>query len=113
MRREGKGSQGRPDIFVFYRTWYKMENMRLQKFIANSGYCSRRKAEKLIADGQSVYVNDKLAVVGMEVGDDDEICIDGMLINGKQEKVYIKLNKPAGYSSTSAKFKNEKNGIGC
>ncbi len=83
--------------------------MILQKFIANSGYCSRRKAEKLISAGQSVYVNDKLAAVGMEVGDDDKVCVDGVLINIKQKKVYIKLNKPVGYSSTSAKFRSEKN----
>ena len=86
-----------------------MKSIRLQKFIANTGYCSRRKAEKLILDGQSVYVNDKPAVVGMEVNDNDEVRIDGVLINVKQKKVYIKLNKPVGYSSTSAKFKSEKN----
>ena len=83
--------------------------MILQKFIANTGYCSRRKAEKLIAEGLSVYVNNKLATVGMEVSDEDEVRIDNMLISVKQDKVYIKLNKPAGYTSTSAKFKSEKN----
>lgn len=87
----------------------EMKGIRLQKFIANTGYCSRRKAEKLIADGQSVYVNGELAVVGIQVDDNDEVRIDDVLISVKQKKVYIKLNKPAGYSSTSAKFKSEKN----
>ncbi len=83
--------------------------MKLQKLIASTGYCSRRKAEKLILNGKNVYVNNKLATVGMRVDEGDEVCIDNVLINTKQKKVYIKLNKPVGYTSTSAKFDSEKN----
>ena len=83
--------------------------MKLQKLIASTGYCSRRQAEKLILSGKSVYVNNKLATVGMEADENDEVRIDDMSINTKQKKVYIKVNKPEEYASTSAKVNGEKN----
>ena len=83
--------------------------MKLQKLIATTGYCSRRQAEKLILGGKRVYVNDKLATVGMEADENDKVCIDDTPINTKQKKVYIKINKPEEYASTSAKVKGEKN----
>ena len=96
-------------VSVFNLDKDKIGDMKLQKFIASTGYCSRRKAEKLILGGQTVYVNNKLATVGMETDGSDEVRINKVLVNDKQKKIYIKLNKPVEYSSTSAKFNGEKN----
>ncbi len=79
-----------------------MEEMRLQKYIANSGYCSRRKAEELILDGK-VSVN---GVVVTELGtkvvaDKDEIFIEGKKIQIVQNYKYVLLNKPVGYVTTA------------
>ena len=85
-----------------------MENQVLQKFIANSGHCSRRKAEAFIKDGR-VFVNDKMAELGQRVGSEDEVKVNGIKINVLDEKIYIKLNKPEGYVCTNRRFKDEKN----
>lgn len=80
----------------------------LQKFIAESGYCSRRRAEELIKQGD-VFVNGEVAEPGMKADDKDEIKIFGKIIGLPEEKIYIKMNKPAGYVCTSREFKGEKN----
>jgi len=82
--------------------------MRLQKKIAESGYCSRRAAEKLIGEGV-VFVNGEVAVIGQTVTEDDEIMIDGKLLKNQSPKIYIALNKPPGYTCTNRRFKGEKN----
>lgn len=70
---------------------------RLQKVIANYGYCSRRKAEELIL-ANKVYVNGKLVnELGTKVDSSDKILIDGVLINNEVKKVYYLINKPSGY----------------
>ena len=86
-----------------------MTKERLQKYIAHTGYCSRRKADDLISNSRSVFVNGSLAESGMKVGENDEVMIDGVFIGGEKKKVYIKMNKPIGYTCTSRKFKGEKN----
>ena len=85
-----------------------IQKSRLQKVIAESGYCSRRAAEKLISEG-SVTVNGAVAEIGQNVTEDDQILIDGKPINNQTEKIYLALNKPAGYTCTSRRFKDEKN----
>jgi pseudouridine synthase len=87
--------------------------INLQKFIADSGYCARRKAGDLIKDGK-VKVNGGLAELGMKVDENDKVEIVGRggktAISKKEENfVYIKLNKPAGYTCTNRKFQGEKN----
>jgi pseudouridine synthase len=82
--------------------------MRLQKFIAESGYCSRRRAEELIREG-IVTVNGKIAVIGQSVAVGDKVLIDGKPLAGNDRKIYIALNKPKGYTCTNRLFKNEKN----
>ena len=80
---------------------------RLQKVIANSGYTSRRKAEILIQEGH-VKVNDIIIKeLGYKVEDNDEIKIDDILLETDQ-KVYILLNKPRGYLSTTEDDKGRK-----
>ncbi len=82
--------------------------MRLQKFIAESGYCSRRRAEELIREGV-VTVNNKVATIGQSVADGDRVLIDGEPIGRQARKIYIALNKPKGYTCTNRRFKDEKN----
>lgn len=81
----------------------------LQKYIADSGYCSRREAQRLIEEGR-VFVNGERAELGMRAGAEDEVRIDGRKISSlAKEKIYIKLYKPRGYTSTSRQFENERN----
>ena len=66
---------------------------RLQKVIAQAGIASRRKAEELIAQGK-VQVNGRTVTeMGVQVGPEDEVVVNGQKI-GKEEKVYFLLNKP-------------------
>ncbi|WP_433833539.1 23S rRNA pseudouridine(2604) synthase RluF [Flavobacterium anhuiense] len=78
------------------------ENLkRLNKFIGETGYCSRREADKLI-DEKRVTVNGAVAEMGTKVSADDEIRIDGKLIVEKNEKmVYLAFNKPVGIECTT------------
>lgn len=74
--------------------------MRINKFLAESGVCSRRSADKLIEDGQ-VKVNGKVCVIGQDV---DEFS-DNILVNGKKVTLsdtfdYYIMNKPKGYLCT-------------
>jgi 23S rRNA pseudouridine2605 synthase len=84
--------------------------IRLQKFLADQGVASRRKAEQFILDGR-VEVNGKVVTeLGSKVAPGKDIVkFDGKLI--KQEKTFVTfmLNKPAGYVCTTRNFENEKN----
>jgi len=80
----------------------------LQKYIADSGFCSRRKAEELIRVGE-VFVNGGQAKLGARVDFNDEVEVDGFKIKEKTENIYIILNKPIGYTCTNRTFKNEDN----
>lgn len=73
---------------------------RLNNYISASGLCSRRDADQWIMDGR-VTVNGVLAVVGMRVSDDDEVLVDGVKINSKEEHVTLLYFKPAGITCTS------------
>jgi pseudouridine synthase len=75
---------------------YGTDMERIQKRIAHSGYCSRRSAEALVAEGR-VTVNGQPASIGQIVTVDDDICIDGNVLGDEPEPVYIKCNKPIGY----------------
>lgn len=80
---------------------------RLQKVIANSGYCSRREAEKLILEGR-VKINDETVTeLGTKVKVKDEITIDNVKLN-KDDKVYYLLYKPRGVVSTVKDDKQRK-----
>lgn len=73
---------------------------RLNNYISASGLCSRRDADQWIMDGR-VTVNGVLAVVGMRVSDDDQVLVDGVEINSKEEHVTLLYFKPAGITCTS------------
>ncbi len=78
-----------------------MEKIRIQKMIADSGYCSRRKAEELISKGR-VKLNGHLVKLGDKCGFHDLITIDGerIYMPRKRNFVYIMMNKPRGYVTT-------------
>ncbi|HLV49286.1 MAG TPA: 23S rRNA pseudouridine(2604) synthase RluF [Aliidiomarina sp.] len=75
---------------------------RLNKFISESGFCSRREADGFIETGQ-VELNGKRAVVGEKVGPGDVVKVNGSLIKptAKDNFVFIVLNKPVGIVSTT------------
>ncbi|HEU4992507.1 MAG TPA: pseudouridine synthase, partial [Luteimonas sp.] len=80
--------------------------MRLNKFIADSGFCSRREADRLIAEGR-VAVDGVRARVGAELPEGAKVLVDGRPLAarqaapGKRRHVYIALNKPVGVTSTT------------
>ena len=74
--------------------------MRLNKFISETGVCSRREADKWIEAGR-VTLNGVPAALGHKVALGDEVRIDGNLIGAKQEAIYIALNKPVGITCTT------------
>ncbi len=74
--------------------------MRLNKFISETGRCSRREADKWIEAGR-VWWNGARATLGTRVGVGDEVRIDGELIGVKKKPIYIALNKPAGITCTT------------
>ncbi|MBD1565631.1 23S rRNA pseudouridine(2604) synthase RluF [Vibrio sp. SA48] len=73
---------------------------RLNKFISETGYCSRREADKLIEQGR-VTINGKLPEMGTKVQPDDDICIDDKPLKSKEKPIYIALNKPTGITCTT------------
>lgn len=75
-------------------------DISLNKFISETGFCSRREADKLIENG-SVTVNGKLPKLGNRVSYDDVIKIDGKSLKPKEKPIYIAFNKPIGVSSTT------------
>ena len=80
-----------------------MEEIRLQKFLANAGIASRRKCEELIIEGK-VSVNGKVVTeLGTKVNPDkDRVFYNGQeIVNGNNESIYILLNKPIGYVTTA------------
>lgn len=78
------------------------EGIRLNKFISETGYCSRREADKLIEAGR-VTVNGKPGEVGTKVTRNDDIRVDNKSLNLEKEYVYIALNKPVGITCTTEK----------
>ncbi len=74
--------------------------MRLNKFISETGVCSRREADGWIEQGR-VTVNGTVAVLGTQVDDGDDVCVDGKPVGQSKKDVYIALNKPVGITCTT------------
>tara|TARA_B100000989_G_scaffold110249_1_gene80863 strand:+ start:82 stop:774 length:693 start_codon:yes stop_codon:yes gene_type:complete len=77
-----------------------LDKKRINKYLSEVGFCSRRKADDYISDGR-VYINGKPALLGSKVNIEDEISVDGEVIQYKdKKKVYIAFNKPVGIECT-------------
>jgi 23S rRNA pseudouridine2605 synthase len=85
---KSKGTTARPGI-------------RLNRFIAESGVCSRRAADTLITEGH-VTINGKIAVLGMNVSGQDTIAVDGKPLPSRHRNAYLLLNKPKDCITTAS-----------
>jgi len=74
--------------------------LRLNKYISETGVCSRREADKWIDAGR-VTCNGRVATLGTRVTEGDKVCIDGEPIGAKKQQIYIALNKPVGVTCTT------------
>lgn len=74
--------------------------MRLNKFLSDSGVCSRREADRQIEKGQ-VLINNEVAVLGAQVAADDEVVYRGKMVQRSGHKTVIALYKPVGIECTS------------
>ena len=79
-----------------------MEGIRLNKYLSEAGYCSRREADRLIEEGK-VFVDVNRAIMGMRVDDTNLIRVNGKTISNKEKPVIIALNKPRGIVCTAQK----------
>lgn len=84
---------------------------RINKFLSEIGYCSRRAADKLIDQGR-VKINGEIPLMGTKVSDEDEVSINGKVVHRAKKKkmVYIAFNKPVGIVCTTDQMR-EKNNI--
>ncbi len=83
---------------------------RINKYLSEVGFCSRREADRLLVEGR-ITINGRLPEMGTKVTENDEILVDGKSIHKTEEKhVYIALNKPVGIVCTTD-TKREKNNI--
>jgi len=74
---------------------------RINKYLSEVGYCSRRAADKLIEQGR-VTINGKVPEMGTKISDGDEVRVDGKMISEPEEKpVYLAFNKPIGIVCTT------------
>lgn len=79
-----------------------LEPIRLQVFLAHCGVASRRACEKIITDGR-VSVNGQIVTeLGTKVGGKDKVCLDGKQVFLEEKKLYVLLNKPAGFVCSSS-----------
>ena len=88
----------------------KDQYIRINKYLSEVGFCSRREADKLLEQGR-ITLNGKIPELGTKVGPSDKVAVDGKPV-GKpiQEHTYIAFNKPVGIVSTTD-TKGEKNNI--
>ena len=75
---------------------------RINKYLSEVGYCSRRRADRLIEEGK-VTINGKVTEIGSKVEDDDKVEVEGQRIKKltKQKKIYLAFNKPVGIVCTT------------
>lgn len=77
-----------------------METKRLNKAISETGYCSRREADRLIDEGK-VKVNGTVAGLGVQIKKNDKIEVEGKVITKEVEEIYLAFHKPVGVICTT------------
>lgn len=86
----------------------KENYIRLNKFLANAGVASRRKSDELILQGV-VKVNGRVIKdLGVKISDKDKVTVNGKIVQPKEKKIYILLNKPNDYITTTSDERNRK-----
>jgi len=75
---------------------------RINKYLSEIGYCSRREADRLI-DQDKVTINDLIPEKGTKITDGDIVKVDGVVVNKTVDPIYIALNKPVGITCTTDK----------
>lgn len=83
-----------------------MSTTRINKYLSENGYCSRREADRLIEAGQ-VFVNGKRAKLGDKISENDEVRVLGRSKKITPKKIYILLNKPVGVIVTTDRRKKD------
>jgi len=78
------------------------DGVRINKYLSNVGFCSRRQADKLIQEGK-VYIDGNLALVGSKVYEGQSVVCDGQVIKKQDDFVLIAFNKPRGVVCTTSK----------
>jgi 23S rRNA pseudouridine2604 synthase len=77
------------------------KSTRINKYLSEVGYCSRRAADKLIEQGR-VTINGEVPLMGTKIGPGDVVCVDGKQVSEPEEEhVYLALNKPVGIVCTT------------
>ncbi|MCR5608471.1 MAG: pseudouridine synthase [Lachnospiraceae bacterium] len=84
------------------------ESMRINKFLSDAGYCSRREADKLIEAGR-VFIDGIPAKMGDRVTKDNEVSCNGQVIKREEELILLAFNKPKGVVCTTTDKHNEVN----
>ncbi|WP_215233392.1 23S rRNA pseudouridine(2604) synthase RluF [Dyadobacter linearis] len=77
-----------------------MELTRINKFISETGFCSRREADRLVEQGK-VTLNGKVAVLGDKASTEDDVRVNGKPLKSRKPAVYIAFNKPVGITCTT------------
>ena len=77
-----------------------MRSMRLNKYLSERGICSRREADRLIAEGR-VMVNGQKAVLGSKLEENDLVTVDGRAVGDAAREVFLAVNKPRGVVVTT------------
>ncbi len=75
--------------------------IRLQSYLAKSGFGSRRSCEQLIADGRVSVNLQKIREMGVKVHEEDVVMVDDVLAEASDKTLYYALNKPKGYVCTN------------
>lgn len=114
FKEEKKGDKTQPDNYKGRGKSYRKasqslqkgaklvsEEVRLNRYIANSGLCSRREADTMIEQGLVTINNVPVTTLGVKVNPGDEVRVDGKRIN-PESAVYILLNKPKGYITSTS-----------
>lgn len=93
-------SQNQPQNSTDNADQNQAKAVRLNKFISDTGFCSRREADKLIDQGR-VTINGQEPEMGMKVQPGDEVLVDDRPLRAKEKPIYIALNKPTGITCTT------------
>lgn len=101
LQKQRKAEADKPRPIVI-RKKITNEEMPLNKFIAHSGVCARREAALMVKDGKVTVNGERILEPGHKVTPEDQIKVNGKLIHLAKNLVYILLNKPKDYLTTSA-----------